>query len=321
MIEDNQMTNFIQNTFANFADRTGSLLDSANSTVKSAQKVLETVQDPKLLMKEARVRNVPLGNAKIDKEKRERTAAKFPTGTEQDWRVKLSLPTTEPYASESRLLYPLHTTGGLVFPYTPTILMSHSASYNALQPTHSNYPFQVYANSQVDQLVITGDFFVQNGFEAQYWVAGLHYLRSISKMFYGGEGENQGAPPPVVYLSGYGDYVFNKVPVVVTTFTIDMPDSVDYIATEIVDNPSAKVATKKNKPHIDPNKPYATPEYAADTFYQQGHQKDARHGWAPAQSLFSVTVQPLYSRRALESFSLERFVRGEYVNKKSGGFI
>mgnify|MGYP001276013218 CR=1 FL=1 len=312
-------SSFIDQAVAFAADRAGSLLKSANSGVKKAQKVLEVVQDPKKVMEEVRKRNIPFDSL-LDVRKTD-TAAKFPTGVEQDWRVKLSLPTIEPFASESRLLYPLHTTGGLVFPFTPAILMSHSAGYNALQPTHSNYPFQVYANSQVDQLVITGDFFVQNGHEAQYWVAALHYLRSITKMFYGGEGENQGAPPPIVYLSGYGDYVFNRVPVVITTFTIDLPDSVDYIATEVVTGTTAKQADKKTLPVTDTAKPYNTPEYASSQFYQQGSQKDARHGWAPAQSLFSVTCQPLYSRRALEAFSLERFVRGEYVSKKGGGFI
>ena len=34
-----------------------------------------------------------------------------------------------------------------------------------------------------------------------------------------------------VKLNGYGDYVFNNVPVVITTFTVDMPSEVDYIAT------------------------------------------------------------------------------------------
>ena len=60
----------------------------------------------------------------------------------------------------------------------------------------------------------------------------LHYLRSITKMFYGA-GSNTGSPPPVVKLNGYGDYVFKDVPVIVTNFTIDMPTDVDYLAVDL----------------------------------------------------------------------------------------
>ena len=81
-------------------------------------------------------------------------------------------------------------------------------------------------------MTITGEFFVQNSAEGLYWISMLHYLRSVTKMFYG-EGEFQGAPPPVVKLNGYGDYVFKNVPVVVTMFTLDMPTEIDYIAVDI----------------------------------------------------------------------------------------
>ena len=81
------------------------------------------------------------------------------------------------------------------------------------RPIHSNYPFFAYQNSQVDQFSITGDFTVENALEGQYWIAAVHYLRSVSKMAYGNT-PNQGSPPPVVRLNGYGDYVFKNVPVV-----------------------------------------------------------------------------------------------------------
>ena len=199
------------------------------------------------------------------------------------------------------MLANLQKTGGLVFPYTPTIIVAHSANYNTMAPTHTNYPYFAYQNSQVDQLVITGDFFVQNGIEAQYWVSALHYLRSMTKMFYGGEAETLGAPPPVVHLSGYGDYIFNKVPVIITQFTIDLPQDVDYIAT----------GHPQGVNEVPPNHPEAK---------QAATDKRANNiGWAPAQSLITVTVQPIYSRREVEQFSLNKYVKGGYVG--DGGFI
>jgi hypothetical protein len=66
------------------------------------------------------------------------------SGQDTDWRVKLSIPASFPSDS---LLKPLVLTGGLVFPYTPTILIQHTANYNSLQPVHTNYPFYNYQSS------------------------------------------------------------------------------------------------------------------------------------------------------------------------------
>ncbi len=247
-----------------------------------------------------RSKNIPIdGMPGLDGVKANASAT-FRKSVEQDWRVKLSIPNIEPFKT-APMLANLQKTGGLVFPYTPTIIVAHSANYNTMAPTHTNYPYFAYQNSQVDQLVITGDFFVQNGVEAQYWVSALHYLRSMTKMFYGGEAETLGAPPPVVHLSGYGDFIFNKVPVIITQFTIDLPQDVDYIAT----------GHPQGVNEVPPNHPEAK---------QAATDKRANNiGWAPAQSLITVTVQPIYSRREVEQFSLNKYVKGGYVG--DGGFI
>ena len=247
-----------------------------------------------------RSKNIPIdGMPGLDGVKANASAT-FRKSVQQDWRVKLSIPNIEPFKT-APMLANLQKTGGLVFPYTPTIIVAHSANYNTMAPTHTNYPYFAYQNSQVDQLVITGDFFVQNGVEAQYWVSALHYLRSMTKMFYGGEAETLGAPPPVVHLSGYGDYIFNKVPVIITQFTIDLPQDVDYIAT----------GHPQGVNEVPPNHPEAK---------QAATDKRANNiGWAPAQSLITVTVQPIYSRREVEQFSLNKYVKGGYVG--DGGFI
>lgn len=224
------------------------------------------------------------------------TTASFSAPGEQDWRVRLGLPADPSYLS-SPLLKPLVTTNGLVFPYTPTLIISHSANYSAIHPVHTNYPFYAYENSQVDQLVITGSFIVQNSLEAQYWVAVLHYLRSITKMYYGNS-DPQGAPPPAVKLNGYGDYVFNNVPVIVTNFTIDMPTDVDYIATNIGEQ-STDLQSE-------------IPEIAAQA------KASGAYSYAPAESQITITVQPIYSRSQTERFSLNSFINGDYVTNGTG---
>lgn len=148
-----------------------------------------------------------------------------------DWRVSLAVPTD---ISGGSILQPLvqQTQNRMIFPFTPTIILGHSANYTTIDLTHTNYPFYAYKNSQVDQITITGDFFNENADDARYWIACIHFLRTMTKMFYG-NGENIGKPPPISRLNGYGKHVFNNVPVLVTNFTTDLSSDVDYIACNI----------------------------------------------------------------------------------------
>ena len=207
-----------------------------------------------------------------------------------DWRVKLSIPST---FGAPEILAPLVETNGLVFPYTPTILIQHTANYDALSPTHSNYPFPQYQNSQIEDLVITGDFFCENAKDAQYWTAMVHYLRSVTKMNYGTDSD-AGAPPPIVKLTGYGDFVFPNVPVVIRNFTVDLPADVDYIKTQITGDVSINDGTVDK---IIPGKA----------------------GWAPVQSQVSITVTPIYSRAKTSQFSLTSFINGGYLGSSGNG--
>lgn len=217
--------------------------------------------------------------------------------TEKDWRLKLSLPSLfkQNATNETDLLAPLVKTNGLVFPYTPTVLVSQTANYQSIQPVHTNYPYYSYQNSQVDQMTITADFYVQNAAEARYWVACIHYLRSITKMNFGVD-EDAGQPPPVVRLNGYGDYVFNNVPVIINSFQFDMPKDVDYISTSLGEG-----TLQANGPHQDIKSSGPT-------------------GWAPSTSIVTVAVTPQYSRTKQSSFSLNNFIKGGYM-KSGDGFI
>jgi len=216
--------------------------------------------------------------------------------SEKDWRIRLSMPNSMKDVTEtdSDLLAPLMKTSGFVFPYTPTVLVSQSANYQSIQPVHTNYPYYSYQNSQVDQMTITGDFFVQNAAEARYWVACIHYLRSITKMNYGIDAD-AGQPPPVVRLNGYGDFVFNNVPVIINSFQFDMPKDVDYISTSLGEG-----TLQANGPHQDIS--------------------TGPTGWAPSTSIVTVNVTPQYSRTTQSTFSLNKFIKGGYM-KSGDGFI
>ena len=205
---------------------------------------------------------------------------------DKDWRVKLSVPPA--LGNTSGLLNPLFIKyeGHMVFPYTPTIIVSHSAAYNTVSPIHNNYPFFAYQNSQVDAMTIVGQFYCQDSVDAQYWTACLHYLRTMTKMDYGAV--SSGAPPPIAKLNGYGDYVFNNVPVIIQNFTVDLPNEVDYIACGFTPGDLAAMG-----------------EFGGSRKY----------GWAPSESQFSITVQPIYSRDKQTKFSYKNFINGSNLGQ------
>lgn len=147
-----------------------------------------------------------------------------------DWRVSLAVPYN---LLSSSILAPLKTTKNrMIFPFTPTIQLSHTANYAQIQPTHTNYPFNAYQNSQVDNITVSGDFIVENENDAMYWIAAVHFLRTMTKMFYG-NGSYLGQPPMVSHLNGYGKHVLNNVPVLITNFTVDLTADVDYISCSV----------------------------------------------------------------------------------------
>ena len=228
-------------------------------------------------------------------------------GDKTDWRVRLQIPTGadavyESILANNKLLDPLVPSRGIFWPLTPAVVIQHSANYNALAQTHSNYPFQAYQNSQVDSLNIIGEFPVQNADDAKHWVATINFLRTITKMYFGKEQALKGNPPPIMHLSGYGDHMFSKVPVIVNTFNVELRPGIDYISTR--QNPdgysTARTRERMGLPELDDSQT-----------------------WAPTLSNISVLVTPVYSRQSIKNFSLSEFARGELNGKGTGeiGFI
>jgi hypothetical protein len=153
--------------------------------------------------------------------------------TKGDWRVRLSLAPDAGYlykAENPGILGYLQKTDGVVFPYTPSISVNYAAHYEPSDLVHSNYKLFQYKNSSVDQLTITCDFTAQDSFEANYLLAVIHFFRSVTKMFYGKDQQpGPGVPPPLCYLSGLGEFQFDKHPLVITNFNYSLPNDVDYI--------------------------------------------------------------------------------------------
>lgn len=146
-----------------------------------------------------------------------------------DQRVKLSPKPSQREKIFSGVLEPLKETGGLVFPYTPTITLQASTNYNTLETTHANQNWHIYQNTPSIDVTIQGMFTAQNETEAKYLLACIHFLRVLTKMHFGSSDSNKGLPPPQVLLDGYGTHMFNGLSVIVKNYNVQLPDNVDYV--------------------------------------------------------------------------------------------
>ena len=240
-----------------------------------------------------------------------------------DWRVRLQIPNGanavyDSILANNELMEPLIESRGIFWPLTPAVVIQHSANYNPLSQTHSNYPFQAYQNSQVDSLNIIGEFPVQNSDDAKHWVATVNFLRTITKMYFGKEQALKGNPPPIMHLSGYGDYVFNKVPVIVNTFNVELRPGIDYISTNQNQTELFAQSGGVGPAGIKSDGTYGTARDATREL-----SRNAPKSWAPTLSNISVLVTPVYSRESIKNFSLSDFARGNLSGKGENeiGFI
>jgi hypothetical protein len=48
---------------------------------------------------------------------------------------------------------------------------------------------------------------------------------------------------------------------------------------------------------------------------------DRNSTWAPTDSQFNLSLQPIYSRDSVKKFSMREFVTGNLINKEGIGFI
>lgn len=140
------------------------------------------------------------------------------------------------------ILNPLRETGGLLFPFTPSLQMSGEANWSAHELTHTNFDVLSYQRTPSATIGITGKFSVQNQREGEYALAAIHFLRSTTKMYYGdqesaqanaaenrGKDAKAGLPPPVLRLRGYGEYMFPDLRCVVKGYSFSFDENMDLI--------------------------------------------------------------------------------------------
>lgn len=235
-----------------------------------------------------------------------------PSATE-DWGVKLTLPETtySELFGNSPIMdkQSIGVRNGMRWPVTPFINMSHSANYDSRAVIHNNYPYYAYQNSQVDQITISGSFPVNDQKSGLNFLGTLHFLRTVTKMYYGAESINQGNPPPVCRLNGYGDFVYKNVPVIITNFNVELREQIDYIGITVPTGGQASELTT-----IQDVTGMATAENTRNADESSGSVN-----YVPTDSLIAVTCLPIYSRNKITNdFTLKKFAQGDL---RKDGFI
>lgn len=252
-----------------------------------------------------------------------------------DFRVRLSLPYWISFRN-SPVLEPLSKAGGLIFPYTPIINIKSSANYTPENIIHNNYSFTAYKNSNPGSITINAPMNVEDQNQALYWIAATHYLRSVTKMFTGYD-PKAGNPPPIIYLNGYGNYVFKNIPVVVQSFDCQLQNDCDYISTEVVGSTLSNIGNITDSAEglagsiggaisglsgitstISSIAGGVGPVTNILGDLGIGGRTSGGLAYVPTKSTFTVTLLPVYSRTSIRQFSLDRFVTGGYISNYFG---
>lgn len=193
--------------------------------------------------------------------------------------------------SPSELLYPIYEDGGILFPYTPSLLtLSQMANYSSFQPTHSNFSYNRYVNSSVGDIMMSFNLTATTQQEFRHSLAVMHFLKIITKMNFGEESAGNksyhGAPPPVLQFSYGGAAWAKNVPVVLASIDTSITDehqliSVADIGGEII----------------------------------EGLSEEARQSMFPMKQLVTITMKPHYRPEFTRKFSVKKFGSGELLRK------
>ena len=251
-----------------------------------------------------------------------------------DWRVKLRLGQNAGYLyndPDPGILQPLKATNGIIFPYTPKIDISYKTNYQPYDVTHSNFRGYYYQNSQVGDIQISAKFTAQNTAEANYLLAVIHFFRSVGKMFYGQDAQ-RGTPPPLLFLSGLGQFQFNNHPCLLSNFTYGLPEDVDYIRAHITNQMLTNLTERNNRKDYGYSVDASAAQRLADARLAKGALASMPFGspptvpyaalanptYVPTKIDLSITLHPVNTREQVsKQFSLKQYANG---NQLRGGF-
>ena len=154
----------------------------------------------------------------------------------------------------------LSRTNGIIFPIQPDIAYQQQVNYSNYDLAHTNYTMYAYRNTSSPSIQVTAQFANTTQLEIDYNLGVLHFLRGVTKMYFGigdtraGE-PYAGTPPPVLRFSAFGENVFNNVRVVVGSFATTFDSGVDLKTTSGGDSlPAVMTVSIDLMPQVSPDR-------------------------------------------------------------------
>jgi hypothetical protein len=194
----------------------------------------------------------------------------------------------------TNILFPLYQTGGVLFPYTPSISTGAVTEYDNTPFIHSNYGYNAYVRSYPKPISITAEFTAQSNDEALYLLAVIHFFRSVTKSYFGVNPYNKaGTPPPTLIFNYLGEYQFNNVPVVVKYFDYTYDANIDYVPVNTVNNQA----------------------FSANMGVSLPAANSGGYTWVPTHMTVNIELDTQYIPIKLRNqFNLDDFRSGKLVN-------
>jgi len=172
---------------------------------------------------------------------------------------------------------------------------------------------------------VQATFSAQDTAEANYLLAVIHFFRSVTKMFYGQNDANRGAPPPLVFLQGFGAYQFSRHPCVVTNFNYVLPADVDYIRADVQPISGLQIQLARERQSVPTNVFTGALGRLANAGLPKGGRRSlpdaptlglAVPTYVPTKMDMTIELLPMQTRQQVsQQFSLKDFASGNLQRK------
>lgn len=203
-----------------------------------------------------------------------------------------------PNMSNPHALAEIQATGGVVFPYSPSISEDISVKYDSVELTHSNESFYGYKGTDNVRITISDATWTCDTFDnAFYALAVLHFFRAYSFMDMGRF--RSGRPPSPMWFSAFGNYAYNRVPCLFEKAPINWPSDIDYVGIPEVGTQEYENRYLERRRSASPNGKYT---------------------WLPVKfTIPSISLIVQHTPAYWTNFNLEDFFSGEML-RREGSF-
>ena len=203
---------------------------------------------------------------------------------------------------------PVGTLEELKFQYTPQIEYGNDVKYDAYSLTHTNYQPYAYSRTENPTIGLTCKFSAHTKEHFDHSEYAIRFLRTYTKMNYGRTDNQRGQSPRILRFFAYGNPIFNKVPVVISKFSMTFPDDIDYV--KGIFSPDNKL--------VDATRDVKTPTTEVPAAGSDGAPQMTSNNEFYLPVFFTINISLLMQPniyKAVNEFNLEDFSKGALSSK------